>query len=108
MIGPSSCANHPERPGIGICPTCSRTVCEECSTRVEGILQCRSCLEARVRKGAAHTAWRSASAVLPAILLMPLAWAAVGYGLYGAAVGTAAAARVWERLERMLLETFQF
>ncbi len=76
------CRNHPGRPGIGGCPTCGAVICEECSTRVEGILHCRTCL-AKVADAGARGGWRSASAVIPALLLGPLAWLATSLALIG-------------------------
>lgn len=75
------CRYHPERAGIGVCTRCGSTLCEECSTRVEGILHCRECLKGFQAAPAAR-GWRSASAVAPALVLTPLAWAALGLGLY--------------------------
>jgi hypothetical protein len=76
-----TCRNHPARPGVGACPTCGSVICEECSTRVDGILHCRTCL-ANVAREAARRGWRSSRAVLPAVLLAPLAWAATALALY--------------------------
>jgi hypothetical protein len=75
------CRNHPTRPGIGICVACAATICDECATRVEGILHCRECLSgtAAVRTS---PRWRSLSALAPAAALLPLAYVAVAYGLY--------------------------
>ena len=75
------CRNHPDRPGIGICPSCASTICDECATRVEGILHCRECL-ARAAPPPSTAGWRSLSAVAPAMVLVPLAYLAVAYGLY--------------------------
>jgi hypothetical protein len=74
------CRNHPARPGVGACPTCGSVICEECSTRVEGILHCRSCL-AKVVDAGAGRGWRSGPAVIPALLLAPLAWVATTLAL---------------------------
>ena len=76
------CRNHASRPGIGACRACGAVICEECSTRVEGILHCRACL-AKVVRGAEGRGWRSLSAVLPALLLAPLAWLATALALAG-------------------------
>jgi hypothetical protein len=75
-----SCRNHPARPGIGACPTCGSVICEECSTRVEGILHCRSCL-AKVAEDGGRRGWRSGPAVIPALLIAPIAWAAAALAL---------------------------
>lgn len=84
-------------------------MCEECSTRVDGILRCRACVtagttEVRPRR----VAWRSARAVLPALVLAPLAWGAVGWGLYGLARAVAAAAAAVEQAEEFLFEMAEF
>jgi hypothetical protein len=84
MIEREECKNHPGRPGLGVCPGCGTTVCEECSTRLDGVLQCRSCLDRR-RAAGGKVRWRSAGAVFPAVLLVPLAWLALGGALYAAA-----------------------
>ena len=42
-----NCAQHSDRPGVGICISCSRVVCVACSTRLQGRNFCRTCLEAR-------------------------------------------------------------
>jgi hypothetical protein len=76
------CRNHPARPGVGACPTCGSIICEECSTRVEGILHCRSCL-AKVAEAGERQGWRSGPALIPALLLLPLAWAATALALVG-------------------------
>lgn len=41
------CASHPDRHGLGVCVECRKVVCEECTTRFEGINRCTSCLAAR-------------------------------------------------------------
>lgn len=40
----AACANHPQREAIGICIKCRTRVCSECSTKVDGINYCVSCL----------------------------------------------------------------
>ena len=97
----TSCRNHPERPGIGVCPACATPVCEECATRVDGILHCRACLSREGRSGASSR-WRSASALAPAAVLAPLAWLASSYALYALALGLAAAAQAARWLQGLL------
>ncbi|HLT29810.1 MAG TPA: hypothetical protein VK013_07190 [Myxococcaceae bacterium] len=41
------CANHPDRHGLGVCVECRKVVCEECTTRFEGINRCTTCLAKR-------------------------------------------------------------
>ena len=80
-LAATACRNHPGRPGIGVCPSCATPVCEECSTRVDGILHCRACLASKA-SAEARPPWRSLSAVLPALVLTPLAWLGVSGLLY--------------------------
>lgn len=40
----AACANHPRREAIGICVACRKQVCGECTTKVDGINYCVSCL----------------------------------------------------------------
>jgi hypothetical protein len=84
-LGALNCRHHPQRVGIGRCMSCQGTFCEECATRVEGILRCRDCLPRAAPPAAAGSRWRSLSAVAPALLLAPLAYLVVAYGLYGLA-----------------------
>lgn len=86
-LGALNCRNHPQRVGVGRCMSCQGTFCEECATRVEGILRCRDCLPraAPPEEGRA-VRWRSLPAVGPALLLTPLACLVVALGLYGLAV----------------------
>jgi hypothetical protein len=49
---------------------------------VEGILQCRSCL-ARAAAKEDTGRWRSAGAVLPTLVLLPLAWLLSALTLFG-------------------------
>jgi hypothetical protein len=82
------CRAHPERSGIGVCTRCSATLCEECATRVDGILHCGACLAVLGRRPRAR-GWRSASALLPALLLTPLVWLLLGAGLHLLVLGVA-------------------
>ncbi len=100
-LSSTACRHHPERPGIGICPSCAVPVCEECSTRVDGILHCRACLAGRV-SATVRPAWRSLAALAPAILLAPLAWLGISGLLYS--LGCAVAVLPWcqEKIESLL------
>jgi hypothetical protein len=69
--------------------SCQGTFCEECATRVDGILRCRDCLPRAAPTAETRTRWRSLPAVVPALLLTPLAYLVVAYGLYGLAAGLA-------------------
>lgn len=44
------CVNHPARDGVGICMTCKSVVCDECSTKIDGINTCLGCLNRKVGK----------------------------------------------------------
>lgn len=50
----AACRNHPDRPGIGVCMRCRAVVCAGCSTRVDGINHCPSCLKAMSRRPTAN------------------------------------------------------
>jgi hypothetical protein len=85
-LGALNCRHHPQRAGLGRCMSCGGTFCEECATRVDGILRCRDCLpRAAARLAAPTSRWRSLPAVGPALLLWPLAYLVVAFGLYGLA-----------------------
>lgn len=47
----AACENHAQREAIGICVQCRRRVCSECSTKVEGINYCVTCLAGLARDG---------------------------------------------------------
>ena len=51
----ASCSVHSTREAIGVCIACRNRVCSECSTKVEGINYCVSCL-ARLAEGDAARA----------------------------------------------------
>ena len=42
-----NCVFHSEIPGIGICISCRRVVCDACSTRLQGRNFCSECLSLR-------------------------------------------------------------
>lgn len=69
-IASGRCANHPDRHGVGLCVECRGVVCEECTTRFEGINRCTSCLARRVEVmgAAAVIPERSARTIAPAVL----------------------------------------
>jgi hypothetical protein len=96
MLVQTACRNHPDRPGLGSCPSCRTVVCEECATRIDGILQCRQCLAAATARPA-RRAWRSRSAVLPALVLAPVGCLLLAYVLQGAAEAVAFLAARWGR-----------
>jgi hypothetical protein len=73
--GATACANHPRREAIGICVRCRKQVCGECTTKVDGINHCVSCLAelAGPRKEKASVATQSSP-------LVASVWLAVGVG----------------------------
>jgi hypothetical protein len=50
-VSVATCENHLQREAIGVCVQCRRRVCSECSTKVEGINYCVSCLSGLARQG---------------------------------------------------------
>jgi hypothetical protein len=41
------CANHVDRPAVGVCVSCRKVVCGACTTRLQGRNFCVECLERR-------------------------------------------------------------
>ena len=39
-----SCAEHPDRHSFALCVSCRKVLCQECTTQLEGINYCRTCL----------------------------------------------------------------
>jgi hypothetical protein len=70
---------------VGACTACRATLCEECATRVDGILHCRACL-ARVAARPRTRGGRSLPALAPALGLGFVVWLLLGYGFYGLVV----------------------
>jgi hypothetical protein len=54
-----NCLIHNDAPGIGICVSCRRVVCDACSTRLQGRNFCSECLADRASQGAEQLASRS-------------------------------------------------
>jgi len=86
----ASCQNHPQREAIGICVQCRVRICSECTTKVEGINYCVSCLaglavEGGRRAGQTRGTEREASAYVSA-----------------AAYAVALVAATWVMLEALL------
>ncbi len=84
----AACANHPRREAIGICVRCRKQVCGECTTKVDGINHCVSCLAALAgpRKEKADGTAESSAAVASLWLALGLgtmtllAWAVLEIG----------------------------
>lgn len=47
MLTQQNCAHHPDRPGIALCMSCRKVVCQECTATWDGVNHCRPCLAAR-------------------------------------------------------------
>jgi hypothetical protein len=45
------CKYHPGRPGVGVCMRCRAVVCAACTTRLEGVNHCHSCLRELADRG---------------------------------------------------------
>ncbi len=80
------CANHAERPAIGVCVSCRKLVCGACTTRLQGRNFCLDCLDRRaaarptdspLRSGAGS---RAGIAVLTALSAALLAGGLSGLG----------------------------
>ena len=47
-----ACSYHEDRPAIGICMRCRRSICAACCTRLDGVNHCFQCLKDMGRKSA--------------------------------------------------------
>ena len=47
LLARQSCSEHPDRHSFALCVTCRKVMCQECTTQVEGINYCRTCVAAR-------------------------------------------------------------
>ena len=86
----ATCANHSTREAIGICIECRARVCAECSTKVEGINHCVSCLRAKAKADEVVTvaappsrAAGISSAVAWFATLSAIAWALIAISFPG-------------------------
>jgi hypothetical protein len=78
------CLNHPDRPAIGICVMTGQAICEECSTRYEGVNYSREGLRIlQAQRGAAHAArrWPDRIWLILATLLSPLCVLMIYFGM---------------------------
>jgi hypothetical protein len=41
----AACQFHPDRPAVGLCMRCRRTICAACCTRLQGVNHCHACLK---------------------------------------------------------------
>ncbi|MEK7467173.1 MAG: B-box zinc finger protein [Planctomycetota bacterium] len=83
------CVNHPGRPAIGVCVKCQAPVCPDCTTKVQGINHCLSCLQLRV-KPTDTSIRRPPPSVTPAGIAAAFAFFVLVFALLGAAFVAAA------------------
>jgi len=85
-----NCALHSDVPGIGVCVSCRRVVCDRCSTRLQGRNFCSQCLSLRALAGPSELEESSSIAVraglgmltIASMGVLVLAAFAVGFFLY--------------------------
>lgn len=78
------CLNHPDRPAIGICVITGQAICEECSTRYEGVNYSREglrILQARRNAENAGYGWRGRLWLILCTLLSPVSVLMIYFGL---------------------------
>ena len=78
------CLNHPDRPAIGICVITGQAICEECSTRYEGVNYSREGLRIlQARRNAENSlhGWRGRSWLILGTLLSPVSVLLIYFGL---------------------------
>lgn len=71
------CANHPDRPAIGVCIITQKAICSECSTRyrgvnysIEGLQILRQREEAAARPKQKWLAWAVVALLTPLMLFL--------------------------------------
>jgi hypothetical protein len=52
----AACAVHLDREALGVCVRCRKRVCSECSTKVDGVNHCVTCLSNLARDGVVASA----------------------------------------------------
>ena len=78
------CLNHPDRPAIGICVITGQAICEECSTRYEGVNYSRDGLRIlQAQRNAENTIHRGRGRVWLVLctLLSPVSVLMIYFGL---------------------------
>lgn len=78
------CLNHPDRLAIGICVITGQAICEECSTRYEGVNYSREglrILQARRNAENRRHGWRGRSWLILGTLLSPVSVLLIYLGL---------------------------
>lgn len=68
------CANHPQREAVGICVDCRKQVCVECTTKVDGINHCVSCLRTMAGPARAEEKRTTTSPVLRIVSLAAMSF----------------------------------
>ena len=81
----AGCENHPTREAIGLCVSCRRRVCGECSTKIEGINYCVSCLSGLAAEGGRSVGVRRAGSASSRVLhlVVGLQVLALSLGVFG-------------------------
>jgi hypothetical protein len=64
------CKYHPDRPGVGVCMRCRGVVCDACTTRLNGINHCHSCLRALAARGEKQRPWTLGRSVAHGVALV--------------------------------------
>ena len=66
-----ACFYHEDRPAVGICMRCRRTICAACCTRLDGVNHCFQCLKDMARRAAQPArAAAGGSGVVAAVALL--------------------------------------
>jgi len=83
-----NCAYHWDRPVQGVCSTCGRPVCEECTVNLNGQVYCKPCIEQKVRTPANtnNGALRFILSFFPGLGHLYLGLFQRGFQLMGAAI----------------------
>jgi hypothetical protein len=76
-----TCVNHPDRRAIGVCVMTGKAICNECSTRYEGVNYSKEGLEMLKAQRGGETARGPSSAAVLAWLVSP-ALAAALFGFF--------------------------
>jgi hypothetical protein len=75
--GAYRCRTHPEREGIGVCVRCRRVVCAECSTKIDRMNFCTSCLATLAPAGERQRVAASDASPVTGIFLLLVGYAAL-------------------------------
>ncbi len=51
-ISARTCRNHPDRPAVAACMRCRAAICGDCTTKLQGVNHCVSCLAKRAAASA--------------------------------------------------------